>query len=109
MQFLAFVRPVSPELRQYLTTVGAKLSERYQADCYNELWELSPEWIAKPPMTTAELDLCIASGLNILDGKYPHTAGYWSHRQTPGDDNQHHSKSHLLNCCNRSHPSRTTR
>ena len=92
MQFLAFVRPVSAELRQFLTKIGAAPSQRYEAACYPEVWELSPEWIAKPPLPMAELDLCIAIGLRILDGRYPHTAGYWSQCQ----DGDTHWTSHLL-------------
>ena len=109
MQLLAFVRLISPELRTYLTNIGAKPSQHLEANCYSETWELSPDWLATPPVTLAELDLCIASGLNILGGKFPHSAGYWSHPITSGSDDKPHSTSALLRASERQQKGQTRR
>lgn len=108
VQFLAFVRPISPELRQFLVDrVGAKPSTEYAADCYAELYELSSQWCGNPTMTTAELDLCIASGISILDGKYGSSAGYWSRPQSDPNVRNKHWTSRLLACNEQGKPTKS--
>ena len=96
ISLLAFTRPIAQFMRDYLTRVGAKPCQSYRAECYPEIWEFSPKELAKSGIPLTELDLTIANGLKVHDGKYPWTAGYWAHRSPSA------SSSHLLSACQRS-------
>lgn len=77
VQLLSFVRPISQELRQYLLTIGAHRSERFEAECFSEVWELSSQWLANPCIALRDLDLYVSRGIKLLDGRYSAAAGRW--------------------------------
>ena len=51
LHLLAFVRPISPHLSEYLRQIGARPSEQWTASCYQELWECSQEELARHRVT----------------------------------------------------------
>jgi len=87
---LAFLRPTPNPLRAFLSENGTTLSERFKAEYYREIWELSPDRLTRLPMTLVELDQSIAGFMRTIEGRYPSSAGYWFY----GDSGEHAGRKH---------------
>lgn len=98
-QLLAFVRSPPETLRTFLQTHGAKPSDRLDAKCYQEVWEIPSDQLSRFPMTLLELDQSVAGFLRVVDGKYPASAGYWFLGDAGQTAVRKRSTSRLLQSC----------
>jgi hypothetical protein len=73
---LAFVNPISPEIKSILTRCGAVKDHRYRASCFTELWTI-PTRASETQSETdlRRLDQEIVKAIGCLGGAYTADVG----------------------------------
>ncbi len=74
---LAFTRPTSSGLKDYLTSIGAIRDPDEDNKCYSEVWLFDPSQGRDPKVSIAELDMLISQAIGVLGGRLSSLAGTW--------------------------------